>query len=221
MRTKPGRTRPSRGSTHLDKVIDIDQAPIGRTPRSNPATYTGLFTHSASSLARRPRRKVRGYEPGRFSFNVKGGRCEACQGDGLIKIEMHFLPDVFVPCELQRQALQPRDARGALQGQVDRRRARPDGRRGARALRRIPRSARRLQTLHDVGLGYVTPRPARDDALRRRGAAREARAELAQGRHRHARSTSSTSRPPACTSRTSRSCSTCSSASSTRATPCS
>ena len=91
--------KPSKGLEHLDKVIDIDQRPIGRTPRSNPATYTGAFTPIRDWFAGLPESKARGYKPGRFSFNVKGGRCEACQGDGVIKIEMHFLPDVYVQCE--------------------------------------------------------------------------------------------------------------------------
>ena len=87
------------GLQHIDKVIDIDQAPIGRTPRSNPATYTGVFTHIRDLFASLPESKARGYKPGRYSFNVKGGRCEACQGDGILRIEMHFLPDVYVACE--------------------------------------------------------------------------------------------------------------------------
>src|SRR5947199_1797135 len=88
------------GIEHIDKVIDIDQSPIGRTPRSNPATYTGVFDLIRDLFAHTQDSRVRGYEPGRFSFNVKGGRCEACKGDGIIKIEMHFLPDVYVPCEV-------------------------------------------------------------------------------------------------------------------------
>ena len=98
-RQTPAPCETIRGLEHLDKVIDIDQRPIGRTPRSNPATYTGAYTHIRDWFAGLPEAKARGYKPGRFSFNVKGGRCEACQGDGLIKIEMHFLPDVYVTCE--------------------------------------------------------------------------------------------------------------------------
>src|SRR5207245_236051 len=93
-----------KGIEHIDKIVNIDQSPIGRTPRSNPATYTGLFTYIREFFANLPESRVRGYRLGRYSFNVKGGRCEACQGDGLIKIEMHFLPDVYVTCELCKRA---------------------------------------------------------------------------------------------------------------------
>ena len=112
---RPGRCRGIEGLEHVDKVINIDQSPIGRTPRSNPATYTGVFNDIRELFASTQDAKLHGYGPGRFSFNVKGGRCEACSGDGLIKIEMHFLPDVYVPLRgLQGPALQPRDAGGAL-----------------------------------------------------------------------------------------------------------
>ena len=96
----PGKYREIQGIENFDKVIDIDQSPIGRTPRSNPATYTGMFDHIRDLFAQMPEAKVRGYSKGRFSFNVKGGRCEACRGDGITKVEMHFLPDVYVPCEV-------------------------------------------------------------------------------------------------------------------------
>ena len=111
------RTMRSSGLEHIDKVIEIDQSPIGRTPRSNPATYTGVFTPIRDLYAMLPESRERGYKPGRFSFNVKGGRCEACQGDGLKRIEMNFLPDVYVTCDVCRgQALQPRNAAGEVQG---------------------------------------------------------------------------------------------------------
>jgi excinuclease ABC subunit A len=99
-RVKPGKCDRIEGIENIDKIIDIDQSPIGRTPRSNPATYTGVFTPIRDLFSQLPEAKVRGYDKGRFSFNVKGGRCEACSGDGIIKIEMHFLPDVYVPCEV-------------------------------------------------------------------------------------------------------------------------
>ena len=103
-REKAGAVREIQGLETLDKVINIDQSPIGRTPRSNPATYTGVFTEIRDLFAGLPESKLRGYKPGRYSFNVKGGRCEACSGDGIIKIEMHFLPDVYVQCEVCKGA---------------------------------------------------------------------------------------------------------------------
>src|SRR5699024_7689678 len=99
-RDKPGKHRKIKGIDHLDRTIDIDQSPIGRTPRSNPATYTGVFDFIREVFSETNEAKMRGYKKGRFSFNMKGGRCEACRGDGIIKIEMHFLPDVYVPCEV-------------------------------------------------------------------------------------------------------------------------
>ena len=135
-KTPPGLHKTVEGLEHLDKVINIDQCPIGRTPRSNPATYTGVFDHVRKLFAATQEAKVRGYLPGRFSFNVAGGRCEACAGDGTIKIEMHFLPDVYVPCEVCKgAALQPRHPRHHVQGQEHRRGARPVVRGGARVLR--------------------------------------------------------------------------------------
>ncbi|HEX8725065.1 MAG TPA: excinuclease ABC subunit UvrA [Gemmatimonadaceae bacterium] len=155
-RTIPGRHARITGLEHIDKVIDIDQSPIGRTPRSNPATYTGLFTPIRELFAEMPEAKIRGYGPGRFSFNVKGGRCEACQGDGLVKIEMHFLPDVYVPCEVckgrryNRETLEVRfrgkSIADVLELTVE----------DALAFfENQPRIHQKLETLHDVGLGYV------------------------------------------------------------------
>mgnify|MGYP000968194325 CR=1 FL=1 len=153
---KPGEHQEVKGVGFLDKVINIDQSPIGRTPRSNPATYTSVFDDIRSVFAETPESKVRGYKPGRFSFNVKGGRCEACSGDGIIKIEMHFLPDVYVPCEVCKGKRYNRETleikyRGKtiadiLNMQVEEALA---------FFENHPRIKRRLQTLYDVGLGYI------------------------------------------------------------------
>jgi excinuclease ABC subunit A len=155
-RTVPGRHKTVEGAEHLDKVINIDQSPIGRTPRSNPATYTGVFDKIRALFAATHEAKVRGYLPGRFSFNVKGGRCEACAGDGTIKIEMHFLPDVYVPCEVCKGARYNRDTLDiAFKGKNI---AEVLGLSIEDALEFFanqPTIARHLQTLVDVGLGYV------------------------------------------------------------------
>ncbi|MGE0352734.1 MAG: excinuclease ABC subunit UvrA [Gemmatimonadales bacterium] len=155
-RVVPGAHDRIEGLDHIDKVIDIDQSPIGRTPRSNPATYTGLFTPIRDLFAQLPESKLRGYGPGRFSFNVKGGRCEACQGDGLVKIEMHFLPDVYVPCEVckgrryNRETLEIRYKGRSIADVLDL--TVEDGLDFFSAQRRI---AEKLELLNDVGLGYI------------------------------------------------------------------
>jgi len=144
------------GLEHIDKVIDIDQSPIGRTPRSNPATYTGLFTYIRDLFAQLPDAKIRGYKPGRFSFNVKGGRCEACQGDGIIKIEMHFLPDVYVTCEVckgkryNRETLEIKYKGKSISDVLD-----MTVSQALEFFGNIPSIRRKLQTLYDVGLGYI------------------------------------------------------------------
>jgi excinuclease ABC subunit A len=152
----PGKHKSIEGVQLLDKVIDMDQSPIGRTPRSNPATYTGVFDNIRKLFATTAEAKVRGYQPGRFSFNVQGGRCEACSGDGTIKIEMHFLPDVYVPCEVCKGARYNRDTLDITF----------KGKNIAEVLdmpiseavdffANQPSIARHMQTLVDVGLGYV------------------------------------------------------------------
>ena len=152
----PGAHKRIRGLEHIDKVIDIDQSPIGRTPRSNPATYSGLFTPIRELFAEMPESKIRGYGPGRFSFNVKGGRCESCQGDGLVKIEMHFLPDVYVPCEVckgkryNRETLEVR-FRGLSISEVLELTVED----ALAFFEHQPRIRQKLETLNDVGLGYV------------------------------------------------------------------
>jgi excinuclease ABC subunit A len=144
------------GVEHIDKVLDIDQSPIGRTPRSNPATYTGLFTPIRELYAQLPESKLRGYGPGRFSFNVKGGRCESCQGDGLVKIEMHFLPDVYVPCDVckgrryNRETLEVRYRGRSIADVLDMTVAD-----ALEFFEQQPRIRNRLELLNDVGLGYL------------------------------------------------------------------
>jgi excinuclease ABC subunit A len=156
MRVKPGDHLAVEGIECFDKVIDIDQTPIGRTPRSNPATYTDLFTHVRELYSLTPEAKVRGYKPGRFSFNVRGGRCEACKGDGTIKIEMHFLPDVYVPCETchgrryNKETLEVRFKGRSIADVLEMSVEEALG-----FFAKIPKIRRRLQTLHDVGLDYV------------------------------------------------------------------
>ena len=152
----PGRHRTIEGFEHLDKVINIDQSPIGRTPRSNPATYTGVWDHVRKLFSQTAEARVRGYLPGRFSFNVKGGRCEACAGDGTIKIEMHFLPDVYVPCEVCKGARYNRDTLDiAFKGKNVAEVLDMSIEEGAEFFTNQPNIARHLRTLFDVGLGYV------------------------------------------------------------------
>ncbi|MBP3854485.1 MAG: excinuclease ABC subunit UvrA, partial [Ruminiclostridium sp.] len=155
-RTHVGKCKSITGAGMLDKVIAIDQAPIGRTPRSNPATYTGVFTDIRDLFASTNDAKMKGFSTARFSFNVKGGRCEACQGDGIIKIEMHFLPDVYVPCDVckgkryNRETLEVRykgkNIYDVLEMTIDE---------GCKFFENVPKIHRKLQTLCDVGLGYV------------------------------------------------------------------
>ena len=155
-RVIPGRHTRITGIEHLDKVIDVDQTPIGRTPRSNPATYTGLFTPIRDLFAELPEAKLRGYGAGRFSFNVKGGRCEACEGDGLVKIEMHFLPDVYVPCDVcngrryNRETLEVRFRGRSISDVLE-----LTVEDALAFFEHQPRIAQRLQALNEVGLGYI------------------------------------------------------------------
>jgi excinuclease ABC subunit A len=145
-----------KGLDKIDKVIDIDQSPIGRTPRSNPATYTGTFDLIRDLFSQTPDSRMRGYKPGRFSFNVKGGRCEACKGDGIIKIEMQFLPDVYVPCEVckgkryNRETLEVKYKGKSISDVLDMAVGQ-----ALEFFKHIPPITRKLQTIHDVGLDYI------------------------------------------------------------------
>jgi len=153
---RPGEHDGIDGAEQLDKVIDIDQSPIGRTPRSNPATYTGVFDHIRQLFSQTPESKMRGYKPGRFSFNVKGGRCETCKGDGQIKIEMHFLPDVYVPCEACGGKRYNRDTLEVLyKGKNIAEVLEMSAEEALSFFINVPRIARRLQALADVGLDYI------------------------------------------------------------------
>jgi excinuclease ABC subunit A len=155
-RTVPGRHKKIDGVDQLDKVVHVDQSPIGRTPRSNPATYTGVFDHVRKLFAETPESKMRGYQQGRFSFNVKGGRCESCSGDGTLKIEMNFLPDVYVPCEVchgaryNRETLEVHYKNKSIADVLN-----MPVEEALEFFASIPAIARHLKTLVDVGLGYV------------------------------------------------------------------
>ena len=154
---KPGKFKTISGVDYIDRLIDIDQSPIGRTPRSNPATYTGVFDDIRDLFAQTNEAKIRGYKKGRFSFNVKGGRCEACSGDGIIKIEMHFLPDVYVPCEVchgrryNSETLEVHYKEKNISQILD-----MTVNDAVDFFKHIPKINRKLQTIKDVGLGYVT-----------------------------------------------------------------
>ena len=154
--TIPGKHKAIKGIEQLDKVINIDQSPIGRTPRSNPATYTGLFDQIRDLFATTPDAKARGYKKGRFSFNVKGGRCEACSGDGIIKIEMHFLPDVYVPCEVcggkryNRETLDVKYKGKSIADVLD-----MTVEEALTFFENVPQIKRKVETLYNVGLSYI------------------------------------------------------------------
>ncbi len=155
-KTRPGKHKDIKGMEHLDKVINIDQSPIGRTPRSNPATYTGMFTDIRELFAKTQEAKLRGFSSGRFSFNIKGGRCEACEGGGIVKIEMHFLPDVYVPCDVckgrryNRETLEVKYKGKSIYDVLE-----MTVEEGLEFFSSIPKIHRRLQTLYEVGLGYI------------------------------------------------------------------
>ena len=153
---KPGKCKGIKGLEQIDKIINIDQSPIGRTPRSNPATYTGVFDYIRDIFANTNEAKLRGYQKGRFSFNVAGGRCEACQGDGVLKIEMHFLPDVYVPCEVckgkryNKETLEVKYKGKSISDILE-----MTVEEALEFFANIPKIKQKIQTLYDVGLGYI------------------------------------------------------------------
>ena len=216
----PGEHDAIEGLELLDKVIDIDQSPIGRTPRSNPATYTGAFTPIREWFAELPEAKARGYKPGRFSFNVKGGRCEACQGDGVIKIEMHFLPDVYVTCDVckgkryNRETLEIKFKGKSIADVLD-----MTVEEAAEFFKAVPSVRDKLETLPRVGLGYI--HVGQQATTLSGGEAQRIKLskELSQARHRpHAlypRRADDRAALPRCRA----SCSRCCTSWSTRATP--
>ena len=166
---KPGKCKGVKGLEKIDKIINIDQSPIGRTPRSNPATYTGVFDLIRDLFAATEEAKLRGYQKGRFSFNVSGGRCESCNGDGVHKIEMHFLPDIYVPCEVckgkryNRETLEVKYKGKNIAEVLD-----MTVEEALKFFDKIPRVKQKIQTLYDVGLGYIKLRTTFNYIIRRR-----------------------------------------------------
>ena len=166
---KPGKCKEIKGMENIDKIINIDQSPIGRTPRSNPATYTGVFDMIRDLFAGTNEAKMRGYDKGRFSFNVAGGRCEACTGDGVIRIEMHFLPDIYVPCEVckgkryNRETLEVKYKGKTISDVLD-----MTVEEALEFFKNVPRIKSKMQTLYDVGLGYIKLRTTFYHFIRRR-----------------------------------------------------
>jgi len=153
---KAGKCKEVKGIENIDKIINIDQSPIGRTPRSNPATYTGVFDHIRDLFAGTNEAKMRGYDKGRFSFNVQGGRCEACSGDGVLKIEMHFLSDIYVPCEVckgkryNKETLEVKYKGKTISDVLD-----MTVEEALEFFKNLPKIKNKIQTLYDVGLGYI------------------------------------------------------------------
>ena len=166
---KPGKCKEVKGLENIDKIINIDQSPIGRTPRSNPATYTGVFDYIRDLFAGTNEAKMRGYDKGRFSFNVAGGRCEACSGDGVLKIEMHFLSDIYVPCEVchgkryNKETLEVKYKGKTISDVLE-----MTVEEALEFFKNLPKIKNKIQTLYDVGLGYIKLRTTINNTIRRR-----------------------------------------------------